>query len=321
MHNNILVTGATGFIGSHLVKTLIETNAFNVSGVSRKKISDGICNFHYVEEIGLNTTWGEILLNQDVVIHTAGIAHRKFLSHDDALFHFREVNVKGTLNLAKQALIDGVKRFIFISSINVHGFSRQDILTVNSSLVNSDPSSITKIETEIGLENLTKNSDMELVILRIPLVYGDGVPGNFKRLINIIGKLPLLPFGSLKNIRSFIGIDNLIDIIINCINHPNAGNQTFLVSDDHDFSITEMVKLITKLQGVKPWLVPVPIWMFQFLGKITGKSDMISRLTDSLQADITHTKESLDWTPPYSVDEGFAICVQKPIENDEIIEK
>jgi UDP-glucose 4-epimerase len=113
----------------------------------------------------------------------------------------------------------------------------------------------------------------------------------------------------------------LFSVIDKCIYHPNAANQTFLVSDDHDLSSTETVKLMAKVQCVKPWLVPVPVWMLKFLGKITGKSDMISRLTDSLQVDITHTKETLDWTPPYSVEGGFAMCAQKPIENNEKIEK
>jgi UDP-glucose 4-epimerase len=317
---NILLTGSTGFLGSRLLDLI--SSIYNTELLVRKRSLEYSEN-HYIANIDNKSDFSPALIDKDVVIHCAARAH---VMNDDAiepLVEFREVNTYGTLNLAKQAAVAGVKRFIFISSVKVNGEATSNMRF--SAFDEHNPEdfySISKSDAEIGLRAIAVETGMEVVIIRPPLVYGHGVKANFSALLNLVTKKIPLPLGSIKNNeRSLVSVYNLVALIDKCIYHPNAANQTFLVSDDHDLSTTEMVKLMAKVQGVKPWLVPVPVWMLQFLGKVAGKSDIISRLTDSLQVDITHTKETLEWTPPYSVEESFAMCVQKPIENNDKIEK
>ena len=312
---NILITGYSGFIGSHLSKEL--RHNFNLKFLGRstpKHQSEFFCS-----DINSTLDYTHILRNIDVVIHVAAQSHfvrKRFINTtSDAYKSFRDVNVYGTLNLAKQSIKSGVKRFIFVSSLKVNGESthKGKVFTNTDKSYPEEPYGISKADAEFELKQLSQETGLEVVIIRPPLVYGEGVKANFAALLNLVTKKIPLPFGLMnENRRSLVSVYNLVDLIETCIHHPNAANQTFLVSDDHDLSTTEMVTLMAKVQGVKPWLLPVPVWMLKLLGKITGKSDMISRLTDSLQVDITHTKETLDWTPPYSVEEGFAKCVQTP---------
>lgn len=306
------LTGGNGFLGGRILQ--IATTA-KVKCYGRRQPKNLKGDHFYNGNINGNANFSSFLNELDTVIHCA--AHVMNDNSSILLEEFREVNTYGTLNLAKQAADAGVKRFIFISSIKVNGeltdvgipFNAHDVC------IPTDFYGLSKYEAEVGLRKIANETGMEVVIIRPPLVYGHGVKANFSALLNLVTKKIPLPFGSIKNNqRSLVSVYNLVDLIDKCIYHPNAANQTFLVSDDHDLSTTEMVKLMAKVQGVKPWLIPVPVWMLKFLGKITGKSDMISRLTDSLQVDITHTRETLDWTPPYSVEDGFAMCVQKPIE-------
>ena len=306
---NILLTGSSGFLGSRLLKLI--PSAFYTELLVRKTLLEYSEN-QYISNIDNKSDFSAALINKDAVIHCAARAH---IMNDDSiepLVEFREVNTHGTLNLAKQAAAAGVKRFIFISSIKVNGEATLGYpFTAFDEHKPEDFYGISKSEAEVGLRAIAEESGMEVVIIRTPLVYGPGVKANFAALMYIVNKKIPLPFGLIKsNKRSLVYVDNLVDLIIACLDHPNAANQTFLVSDAHDLSTTEMVKLMAKVQGVKPWLLPFPVWKLKLLGKITGKSDIISRLTDSLQVDITHTRETLDWTPPYSIEEGFAKSVQ-----------
>ena len=304
---NIVLTGYKGFLGKHIAKLLKDDHTFNFLG----RVEDVDENVTDINDVASVST---VLKNSDVIIHTAARCHILRENSSNPWFEYYKSNVDLSIKLAKLSISLKLKRFIFISSLNVLGTLTES----NKKMVydSFDPSCIfsnSKMIAEIELIDLFKNSSTQLVIIRPPLVYGEGVKANFVALFNLITKKLPLPFGAItKNRRSLVSVYNLVDLIETCIHHPNAANQTFLVSDDHDLSTTEMVKLMAKVHGVKPWLLPVPVWMLKLLGKITGKSDMISRLTDSLQVDITHTKETLDWTPPYSVEEGFAKCVQTP---------
>ncbi|EMP95096.1 UDP-glucose 4-epimerase [Vibrio paracholerae 87395] len=229
-------------------------------------------------------------------------------SEAEPLTLYREVNTAGTVNLAKQAIDSGVKRFIFISTIKVNGegtlvgcpFKTED------NHAPEDDYGLSKSEAEKQLVAIAKDSGMEVVIIRPTLVYGPGVKANFASLMNLVSKGIPLPFGCItKNKRSLVSVDNLVDLIITCIDHHKAANQVFLVSDDHDVSTSEMVREMAIALDKPTWQLPVPIWCYKLAGKLFNKSDVVDRLIGSLQVDISHTKETLDWAPPQTLQEGF----------------
>ncbi|GHY11272.1 UDP-glucose 4-epimerase [Vibrio cholerae] len=170
---------------------------------------------------------------------------------------------------------------------------------------------MSKSEAEEQLVALAKDSGMEVVIIRPTIVYGPGVKANFASLMNLVSKGIPLPFGSItQNKRSLVSINNLVDLIVTCIDHPKAANQVFLVSDDHDVSTAEMVRELAIALDKPTWQLPVPIWCYKLFGKLFGKSDIVDRLTGSLQVDISHTKETLGWKPPQTLQEGFKQTAQ-----------
>jgi nucleoside-diphosphate-sugar epimerase len=305
----VLITGYSGFIGSHLVDEL--KSKFQINLLGRTKPSLG-CQYLNAT-INNHSDYSSILDSVDVVIHVAARTHIMNDTEICPLDEFRAVNVKGTLNLAQQAANKGVKRFIYISSIKVNGekTSPGHPFTQIDEKRPVDDYGLSKSEAEEQLEKLSKLTGIEYVSIRPPLVYGKGVKANFSALMTLVRNKVPLPLSAIKNnSRSLVSVYNLVDLIKTCIDHPNASNQTFLVSDDEDLSTSEMVRLMAKAQSVKTLLFPVPVWMLRLLGRLMGKSDIISRLTDSLEVDITHTKQTLDWKPLYSVEEGFAKCVK-----------
>lgn len=306
----ILITGYSGFVGSHLINELDSKYDLKLLGRASPSIK---CEFLQAP-IDSITDYSSIISGIDVVIHVAARAHIMNDDAFDSLEQFREVNVRGTINLAGQAARAGVKRFIYISSIKVNG-EKTSIDFPYSSAEHHKPENaygISKSEAEQNLISLAKKTGMEYVIIRPPLIYGLGVKANFSLLMKLVSKKLPLPFGAINsNKRSLVSVYNLVDLINVCIEHPKAANQIFLVSDGDDLSTTAMVKLMADVQGVKLLLVPVPVWVLKVFGKLTGKSDTISRLTDSLRVDITHTRVILGWVPPFSVIEGFSKCMEK----------
>ncbi|EGQ8189891.1 UDP-glucose 4-epimerase family protein [Vibrio cholerae] len=306
----ILLTGATGFVGQHIFKAIDKKFATVVLG--RKRSNDYLGEFI---EYDLKNTPDEGLNLQgiDVVIHSAARAH---IMHDASLDPQAEyllVNTEATLTLARSAAESGVKRFIFISSIKVNGESTSGRMPFTSSdqPCTSDHYGQSKLEAENRLKDLAAKTGLEVVIIRPTLVYGLGVKANFASLMKLISKGMPLPFGCItKNKRSLVSVDNLVDLIITCIDHPKAANQVFLVSDDHDVSTSEMVSELAIALGKPTWQLPVPIWCYKLFGKLFGKSDIVDRLTGSLQVDISHTKETLGWKPPQILQEGFKQTAQ-----------
>lgn len=307
MYENIsvLLTGATGFVGQAVLKAI---SGFEVISVGRRA-PDKQSRF-FQAELTDNTDFQPALTGVTVVIHAAARAH---IMHDevvDPLAEYRNVNVAATLNLARQAAAAGVKRFIFISSVKVNGeqtFVGQPF-TAQQPPEPQDSYGISKAEAEAGLKQIAGQSGMELVIIRPPLVYGPGVKGNFATLLKLAQKNLPLPLGAIVNKRSLVALDNLVDLIVTCITHTKAANQTFLVSDDKDISTTELLKLLTIAAGHKPRLLPVPVNWLQFAAKLTGKQAVISRLCGDLQLDISHTKATLGWVPQLSVEDGIKRC-------------
>jgi nucleoside-diphosphate-sugar epimerase len=226
----------------------------------------------------------------------------------DLLFEFRRVNVDGTLNLAHQASEAGVRRFVFISSIKVNGeFTELDHpFTADQIAAPSDPYGVSKHEAEMGLMALSEETGMEIVIIRSPLVYGPGVKANFLSMMNWLRRGIPLPFGGVtKNRRSLVFLDNLVDLIVVCINHPAAANQIFLVSDDEDQSTAGLLERVALALGCPSKLISVPIALITLGAKLIGRPDISQRLCGSLQVDIKKTKDLLGWAPPVSVDEGL----------------
>jgi len=313
----ILVTGATGLVGSALVSRLSLGN-LNIRAAIRRhdcQIPNGV-GLTRVGDLNHDTDWSGALESVDVVVHLAARVHVMTDMASDPLTEFRLVNVAGTVNLARQAATIGVRRLIYVSSIGVNGNSTTlgQTFTADDEPHPHDPYSISKHEAEQGLHQLAAETGLEVVIIRPPLVYGPGAPGNFGRLVNILGKSLPLPLGSIHNKRSLVALDNLVDLIVTCINHPGAANQTFLVSDGEDLSTTELLHRIGNALGKPSRLIPVPISLLEMGAVLLGRRDVTQRLCGSLQVDITKTKELLGWTPPISVDEGMrriVLCQSK----------
>jgi nucleoside-diphosphate-sugar epimerase len=304
---NVLVTGATGFIGRSLIQKLTEDNRYSpVAAVRDKSLKSPLAVKSVLGcDLLSYNNWGEALLGVEVVLHTAARVHILNETITDPLKEFRKVNTIGTLNLARQAADSGVRRFIFISSIGVNGNQSLRPFSENDVPNPVEPYAISKLEAESGLRQLAEQTDMEIVIIRPPLVYGPKAPGNFNRLINIISKGIPLPLGATHNQRSLIALDNLVDLIVTCINHPAAANQTFLVSDGHDLSTTKLAKLLGDALGTPARLLPVPLSWLEMGAKLIGKPELAQRLCGSLQVDASKVRNLLGWQPPISVEEGL----------------
>lgn len=304
--NKILLTGYSGFVGDFLFKKLLNLR-FVVSYLGRKPLELNNALF-YQADIDHCSNYSSALNGIDVVVHLAARVHIMNDNSTCPLDDFREVNTTGTINLARQAADAGVKRFVFVSSIKVNGESTliDKPFTENDVRDPEDFYGQSKSEAEEQLLALGKETGLEIVIIRPTLVYGPGVKANFASLLNLVSKELPLPFGCITdNKRSLVSVRNLVDLIITCIDHPKASNQVFLVSDDHDVSTASMVKHMSHALGKSCTLIPVPLWCYRLVGKLTGKSDVVDRLVGSLQVDISHTKNTLGWIPPQTLEDGF----------------
>ena len=306
-----LVTGANGFLGQALCRKLIE-KGYEVRGAVRGEQSllpQGI-EKTAVGDIDGKTDWSGALVGVDCVIHLAARVHVMQESSADPLSDFRKVNVAGTERLALFAAKAGVKRLVYVSSIKVNGeatgakpFSESD------ETVPTDPYGISKLEAERVLHEISGKTGLEFSTIRPPLVYGPGVGGNFIKLMTWVKKGIPVPLGSVRNRRSMIYVENLIDALILCSAHPDAANETFLVSDMETVSTPELIARLTDEMGTGSRTWPVPPSLLRFLGKAAGKTAEIERLTESLEIDSSKILKRLGWQPPFSLDEGLAKTV------------
>lgn len=303
----VLITGATGFIGRQLSVRLSEEGIDLIASVRHFSnfLSDTILQV-VVGDLSSETNWSNALDSVSTVIHTAARVH-VMSDSANSLAKFRQVNLDGTMNLAKQAVAAGVDRFIFISSIKVHGESTRlyQSFTEMDTPEPVDPYGISKFETEQALYQLAKETGMEVVCIRPPLVYGARVKANFLSMMKWLYKGVPLPFGAIHNKRSLVALDNLVDFIITCVDHPAAANEVFLVADGEDLSTTELLNRVAGALGKKSRLLPVNQKVLEFCLKLIGKKDLAQRLCGSLQVDISKAERLLNWTPPVSVDEGL----------------
>lgn len=304
----VLITGGQGFIGKGVAESAL-SKGFLVRVSSRHafNVPKNSLEHSQVGDLGSETDWFSALYGVNVVVHCAGRAHVMNDASVDPKTAFRSVNLDGTLNLAHQAVKAGVRRFVFISSIGVNGSETP----TGSPFSESDQSqphnayALSKWEAEQGLLRIAEETGLEVVVIRPPLVYGHGAPGNFGSLMRAVQRGWPLPLGAVHNQRSLVALDNLVDFIVTCITHPQAANQTFLVSDGQDMSTTQLVRGMAQAAGVSARLLPVPVWALQAGATLLGKGDAVQRLCGNLQVDISKARTLLGWVPPVSVGEGL----------------
>ncbi|WP_413794635.1 MULTISPECIES: UDP-glucose 4-epimerase family protein [unclassified Pseudomonas] len=306
----VLLTGATGFVGRAVLARMATSGDLEpVAAIRGHALPDFPQNIMLVRTAGLDTgtDWSDALNQVAVVIHCAARVHVMNDIESNPLEAFRKVNVEGTLKLARQAASMGVRRFIFISSIKVNGegTSINAPFEADACPAPTDPYGLSKMEAERGLRSIAEVSGMEVVIIRPTLVYGPGVKANFLNMMRWLDKGIPLPFGAIHNQRSLVALDNLADLIVTCIQHPKAANQTFLVSDGEDLSTTELLKRMGRALGRSARLLPVPSVLLERSAQILGKRALSQRLCGSLRVDITKTRELLGWTPIVSVDDAL----------------
>ncbi len=289
----LAITGSTGFVGKFLLGHLLTLGERPV--VITRQTVGAI----------------DLLRGCDAVIHLAGRAHVRHEINTDPLSEYRLANVDHTLNLVREAALAGVKRFVFISTVGVNGAETFDVpFTAEDAVAPHSAYAISKYEAELGLKALASQAGMEYVIIRPPIVYGPNAPGNFGSLMRWLKRGLPLPLGAVKNKRSFVALENLVDLILVCSRHPAAANQIFVVSDGEDISTTDLLQRLGALMGKPARLLPVPERFLAFSTHLLGKREIFQSLCGSLQVDIRKTCTLLDWTPPLSVDEGLRRAVQ-----------
>lgn len=308
----VLVTGATGFIGKALCEYLLNLG-YKVKAAGRKPkyhLTHPRLHYFVVDNIDNQTYWQPMIEGVDVVIHLAARVHQMREKGLKLLPLYQKVNVLGTQQLARFAIQHEVKRFIYLSSVKVLAEKTiESPLRAEDQPRPKDAYSVSKLQGEQILCQEAKRSAMEWVIIRPPLVYGKGVGGNFKKLFDLAQSRLPLPFSTIKNKRSFVGIQNLVSLIECCIAHPNAGGEVFLVSDNADLSTPQLIKKIRHQKGRLSWLFPFPMWFIKFIAFLLGRRQMMARLTESLQVNIEKTTRLLNWSPPISVEDCLKSCL------------
>lgn len=310
----VLITGVNGFVGTALADKLVD-KGFIVNGAVRSlrsNSSSGTIAKFAITDIDSSTDWRQALQDVDVVIHLAARVHVMNDTAIDTLPEFRRVNVDGTLNLARQSVEAGVQRFIFISSVKVNGEGTLlgHPYRAEDPPAPVDPYGISKREAEDALRQLASETGMAVVIIRPPLIYGPGVKANFLSMMRWLAKGVPLPLGAIHNKRSLLALDNLVDLILTCIHHPAAANETFLASDGQDLSTTELLQRMAAALGKKTYLLPVPGLLLEWGARLLGKQAITQRLCGSLQVDISKARNLLDWKPPVSLDEALRRTAQ-----------
>ena len=312
MADVVLVTGANGFIGSALCRRLQEAGMLVRAAVrDRSKVqanggvSDGGHEWVVLHDQSTESDMQQALHGVQTVVHLAARVHVMADRASDPLYEFRLVNRDWTERLAGAAAEQGVRRFVYLSSIKVNGEETRVPFTESDPPNPQDPYGISKWEAEQALAVVAAKTGLETVVLRPPLAYGPGVQGNFLQLLNVVRKGIPLPLASVNNRRSLIYRENFVDALIHCVRDARAAGRTYLVSDGEDLSTAELIRRLAKSLKKDSPLWPLPLWMLRGAGKLAGKTAMIDRLLGSLQIDSSRIRRELDWYPPYSVDRGL----------------
>lgn len=303
----VLVTGANGFVGRALCP-LLATRGWRV----RRAVRDhAVMGDFAISDIGPDTDWHSAVEGMKCIVHLAARTHVIAGNSRDDVSAYRRINVAGTVDLANMAAHHGVRRFIFVSSIKVNGERTSDhAFTEDSAPAPEDAYGISKLEAELALSQVAKDTELEVVILRPPLIYGPGVKANFLRLMHLSARKIPLPFAAIQNCRSLIYLGNLVDAIAACMEHPAASGKTYLVSDSESVSTPELVRQICGALGVAPRLFRFPSSLLAIGSMLCGRHSEWERLSGSLQVDSSKIGAELDWRPPFTMTQGLAETAQ-----------
>lgn len=306
----IFLTGASGFVGQALRQALELNSKYSLRCVYRATDAtsdrDSYLQGILVGSIADEIDWRVHMKDVAVVVHIAALAHVQ-ADNDSTIALMERVNTAATLTLARHAAESGVRRFVFLSTVKVHGEQTLPVSPFNpcSQFAPTDSYAVSKMKAEQGLLEISRETGMEIVIIRPVLVYGPGVKANFRSMMSWLNRGIPLPLGAIDNKRSLVALDNLVDLIMTCIDHPAAANQTFMVSDGEDLSTTELLLRVGRALNKPARLLPVPRVLLKASAALLGKRDMAQRLCGSLQVDITKTRQLLGWTPLVSVDSAL----------------
>ncbi|EOG3621189.1 MULTISPECIES: UDP-glucose 4-epimerase family protein [Pseudomonas] len=308
MNYKVFLTGASGFVGGGVLRRLVADGVPVVAAMRNGSASlpPSVRSIAF-ESFEHDNDWGGLLGECNVVVHAAARVHVMSDTERDPLAAFRRVNVEGTLALARQAVAAGVKRFVFISSIKVNGEGTlpSKLYFADDLPQPQDPYGLSKLEAETALQALARESGLEVVIVRPVLVYGPGVKANFLSMMRWLDRGIPLPFGAIDNRRSLVALDNLVDLIATCVDHPAAANQVFLVSDGEDLSTTQLLRRMGQALGKPARLLPVPASLLSAGAVVLGKAGLSQRLCGSLQVDINKTRDMLGWRPPVAIEHAL----------------
>lgn len=303
----ILVTGANGLIGSALCLFLERAKHQVLRAVRHAKTPVELS----VGDLSLGTLWDSALCsNVDAVVHLAGRVPVSQSSTKSQTADYYQVNVLGTINFANQCVKSGVRRFVFVSSAKVLGESKDGPYHASDLAFPEDAYAVSKWEAEQALWQISKETGMEVVIIRPPLVYGPGVKANFLQLIRAIDNRLPLPLGAIRNRRSLIYLGNLVDAISLCLTHPEAAGKTFMVTDNDDVSTPDLARRLAGALGKSALLLPIPASWVKFVGGLLGKAASVDRLVSSFAIDTSPIQRELGWKPPYSMQAGLAATVE-----------
>lgn len=306
----VLITGVSGFVGGALASRLLDEGSYRVRGAARRVLSNAPAGLELCQspELEAEADWSELLQDVEVVVHAAARVHMMNDQAADPLSEFRRANTEGTLRIARQAVEAGVRRFVFISSIKVNGeespadrpYSADDVVAP------VDPYGVSKHEAEQALLALARETGLEVVTIRPVLVYGPGVKANFQSMMRWLDRRLPLPLGSIHNSRSLVSLDNLVDLIVTCLQHSAAAGQVFLVSDGSPLSTTQLLRRMGLALGKPARLLPIPAVWLQLIARLLGRPAIAQRLCGSLCVDIEKTRRLLGWEPPVTVDEAMS---------------
>lgn len=305
----VLLTGASGFVGRAVQARLLVDGVHSVRIAVRGMSGNQAGEYEActAPDLGPDGEWQQAVAGIEVVIHCAARVHVMDEQDNYPLAAFRRANTEGTLRLAKQAAAAGVRRFIFLSSVKVNGEATApgSAFRADDAPALIDPYGISKWEAEEGLLKIAEDTGMAVVIIRPPLVYGPGVKANFFSMMRWLQRGIPLPLGAIDNRRSLVALDNLVDLLLLCLDHPCAVNQRFMVSDAEDISTSMLLRRLGMALGAPSRLVPVPQYWIETCARLVGCEDLSRRLCGSLQVDIDKTRSLLGWTPPVSLDQAL----------------
>ncbi len=311
---SVFLTGCTGFVGGAIQQRLLNEPGHRLTCTRRGAVGGVLSDSDWVrcDDFACDTGWQDALAHVDVVIHAAARVHVMDDQAQDPLAAFRQVNVEGTMNLARHARAAGVKRFVFISSIKVNGegTARDVPYHADDTPAPVDPYGVSKYEAEQQLLALAAESAMEVVIIRPVLVYGPGVKANFRSMMRWLDRAIVLPFGAVDNRRSLVALDNLVDFVMTCLVHPAAANERFLISDGEDLSTTQLLRRMASALGRPARLLPVPVFVLRGVAMLLGRAALSNRLCGSLTVDINKNRELLGWVPPIRLDAALRVTAQ-----------